>query len=101
MYFLLLHVFCSLVGMIFAWNSLDHILLSEKGIEEISPELSRSGLWCCRRFISALRANVEADSEDSYGIPKLEGQTELSRLLIEFTLHRTFTVLNRMSGEKR
>lgn len=90
-----------ITGLILAWCSLEHSILLEGGAALVSPELNRSSLWCLRRLTAALSITFDSNDEDKELLPTLEVRNEFSRRLIEFSLQKTFTILNKLSGETK
>uniref|UniRef100_A0A0N5AE84 Exportin-4 n=1 Tax=Syphacia muris TaxID=451379 RepID=A0A0N5AE84_9BILA len=95
-----IHPLIQLTGLMLAWNALDHQILMEKGAEHISPEVSRSAIWCTKRLLSSLSSFSEmGDNPFVYVANDGGSNAEFSRFMIRFVLHRTFAILNKLSGE--
>ncbi|VDK17648.1 unnamed protein product, partial [Anisakis simplex] len=88
-------------GVILAWCSLEHSLLVEGGANMVSPELMRTSFWITRRLFSALSVPPDNSNEQNSLIPMLDINNEFSTFLVQFVFHKTFTVLGKLSGEKK
>ncbi|CAD6191348.1 unnamed protein product [Caenorhabditis auriculariae] len=91
--------FILLMGELLSWASLEHQLFTSASGEMISPELCRSTLFALKRFINAAGS---CSSEDVNNLPLvMPKDAEFSLTLVEFVIHKVFTVLAKFSGEAK
>ncbi|VDK73552.1 unnamed protein product [Litomosoides sigmodontis] len=86
------------LGIVLAWFSIEHQLLVDRGAEAISPELTRSSLWCMGRLVCAAGFHV-MNPEDSERLAVIMGS--ILQIVVDLALQKCFNILNNMSGEHK
>lgn len=80
-----------------SWCSVEHTLLIEHGAEAVSPELARTSVWCMKRLIWAVGAHVMSHEDDDLATIV----RSFSQIVVDFTLQKSFSILNKLSGEEK
>uniref|UniRef100_A0A1I8EEB6 Exportin-1 C-terminal domain-containing protein n=1 Tax=Wuchereria bancrofti TaxID=6293 RepID=A0A1I8EEB6_WUCBA len=87
-----------IIGIVFAWFSVEDILLKDHGIVAISTELCGTSLWCAKRLISALGIHIQ-NFQGTNQLAKVS--QDIIQILIDFALQKSFRIIELMPDEKK
>uniref|UniRef100_A0A0R3S230 Importin-11 n=1 Tax=Elaeophora elaphi TaxID=1147741 RepID=A0A0R3S230_9BILA len=87
-----------IIGTVLAWCALEDTLLKDHGVTVLNIGLCNTSLWCIKRLVSAIGMHIQKFGTAD---PLAKATENITQLLVDFSLQKSFRVLGIMGDERK